>query len=275
MNQRPMNLRPYGNSGMQATNTPAGSMEEAALQRAVNKLDAVRSRRLGDKPAGIDKRRFGIALVLAILAGLPFLLLTLGLASDAEFGGAIIFGIFTLLFLSIPVIYFITTRPDTPKRLLTQYYLTLGRGRFNRAREMVVSADFDDFPRFQPYIPKLGQPTGVPLHFMHDSDFKRYWQELLRANPSPYCYTRVSDVRETQVAPDVMIVDFQVRFTMNTSLYMLLILVALLIALIVDLATRKVVTVQLRKVLVKIDDEWKMFEGDWQGYAEHDTSWLR
>jgi hypothetical protein len=75
-------------------------------------------------------------------------------------------------------------------------------------------------------------------------------------------------------APDIAVVDYKLRLTMNTQLWLLLVFVALLIAVIVDFATRKVVKVELRKVLVRVGDEWKLLNAEWQGYEDYDLRWL-
>ncbi|MCB9936154.1 MAG: hypothetical protein H6840_10725 [Planctomycetes bacterium] len=76
------------------------------------------------------------------------------------------------------------------------------------------------------------------------------------------------------MASDVVIVDFELRLIMNTSLWFLLIFVALVIAALVDLATRKTVHVHMRKILVRVDKEWHLLSSEWQAYEENNTQWL-
>jgi hypothetical protein len=76
------------------------------------------------------------------------------------------------------------------------------------------------------------------------------------------------------VARDVAVIDYKLKLIMNTRLWLLLIFVALLLAVIVDIATQKRVKAQLRKVAVKVGDEWKLLNGEWQGYEDFDLRWL-
>jgi hypothetical protein len=179
-----------------------------------------------------------------------------------------------LFFAAIPVLIFFRSRPVTPKATLAEFYRAIGKGDRARALSLLTNADRDGLARRQPVVENLGQPSGQPLDFAAPHHFGRYWQELTRSHPAPYCLTRVSHLKVTMAAADVAIVDFRLRLIMNTQLWLLLILVALLIAVIVDLATRKVVKGNLRKVLVKVGDEWKLFNGEWQGYEEYDLRWL-
>jgi len=43
--------------------------------------------------------------------------------------------------------------------------------------------------------------------------------------------------------------------------------------LIVDLATRKTVVQEMRKILVRVGDEWHLFNGEWMGIEETDVGW--
>ena len=81
-------------------------------------------------------------------------------------------------------------------------------------------------------------------------------------------------MQTTKINDRMVVADFEVTFTMNTQLWWLLIFVALIIALVVDLATRTVVKQNLRKILVRVGDEWHIWDGGWQGYDEFDTNWL-
>jgi hypothetical protein len=276
MSGQPVNLRPYGDawSNTGAAPVPAGSLEEQALYRARHKLQSVRQGAF--KPAGTDLVQVIPAALIALLVGSPLILLAVALMGEKDaIAGVLIFGVLGLLIWLIPVLIFVQSRPTTPKRALTAFYRALGRNRHKRARALTVQADLDSFPRHQPVIPDLGRPTGFPRPFGPEDGFSSYWNELLRSHPMPYCIARVGKVRETPVAPDVVLIDFELKLIMNTSLWWLLILAALLLAVIADIATRKTVTIPMRKVLVKAGDEWHLLSAEWQGYDEFDTSWLR
>jgi hypothetical protein len=277
MTGQPMNLRPYGNSWADAGagSTAVGSMEEQALARARHKLASVRSHSGGDKRAGPDLLQLIPALLLALLFGGPCMAGAAALFGDkdAAAGGIVLLVLGLLIFL-IPLLIWLQSKPATPKRALQAFYRAIGRGRYKRARALTVRADLDSFPRHQPVIPDLGRPCGFPRSFADERAFADYWRELTRSQPMPYCYARVRNVRETPVGADVMIVDFELRLVMNTSLWALLIFVALVVAAVLDLATRKRVVVPMRKLLVRVDDEWHLFSSEWQGYDEFNLEWL-
>ena len=275
MSGQPVNLRPYGD-GMSSHGAAQGSMEEQAIARARHKLESVRSGRGGDRPAGTDVAAVVPAAILALIVGGPLLLLGGALAFEKDgFIGTIIFGGLGLLICAIPVLAFVQSKPTTPKRALQNFYKALARKRHKRARALTVQADLDGFPRHQPRIQNLGNPSGYPRPLGDETGFSSYWNELLLSHPSPYCLAKVSKVRETPIGHDVMMVDFELRLMMNTRLWLLLIFIALLLAVLVDLATRKTVTVQMRKLLVKVGDEWHVFSAEWQGYEEYNLDWLR
>lgn len=283
MNERPpqnppaagINKRPYGN--VHSTGgAPAGSFEEAALQRAQTKLAAVRSQAAGDAPVGFN---YAGVIPAAILCAIPGLLLLWGAIAimtgkRPEPIAAIMLVVFALVFLGLPMLALLTSKPDSPKRALKLFYRAIGRGKHERALRLVTNADKDDFPRRQPLMQNLGRPSGYAFQFANNQQFAGFWNELCRTHPLPYCITRVSSVSVTEPRPDVAIVEYDLTLTMNTQLWFLLIVVAWIIALVVDLATRKVVRVRLRKVLVKVGEEWKLFNGEWQGYEEMNLSWL-
>lgn len=270
----PTNLRPYGYAYGNAP-VQAGTAEEAALRRAADKLQQVRGGYAGDVAAGFNKRNFaGAAALSAVPAALFVLLAIAALNSEGGAVAALVLMIPVVFFTGIPLLILLRSRPSTPKVALTEFYRAVAKDRTDRALALLTNADRDDTTRRQPLIANLGQPSGYPLPFGDKQAFARYWSELLRSHTAPYCLVKLSKVRVQQLAPDVAVVDFRLTLTMNTQLWWLLILVALLIALIVDLATRKVVKADLRKVLVKVGDEWKLFNGEWQGYEEYDLRWL-
>lgn len=129
--------------------------------------------------------------------------------------------------------------------------------------------------RVMPSVHNLGHPLSSPVSFDTDTKFDGYWRQLLRDQSMPYCLARVQKVHVNEVAEDVVVVNFQLTLIRNTQLWMLLIVVALIIAVIVDLATRKVTKIHMQKVLIKVGDEWKVFNGEWQGYDELNHGWLR
>jgi hypothetical protein len=268
-------LTPYGYT-VPGYAAPMQQQGVAAVvpQRAADKLERIRAGVSGDMPTPFPTGRIvGIGLLMAVLS-LPFFLLGGASISEGEPLIAMILFPFGFAALAVPVVMVLRARSNNPAGVLRAYYRALSRGQHKRARELVTRADLDSFPRFQPLIHKLGRPTGMPLPFESENSFAHYWNELLRSSPSPYCVVRVSKVEQTELAPDVVLVTFRIRLIMNSSLWLLLIFVALILAIIVDLATRRTVKADVSKLLVKVGDDWKVFNAEWQGLEEIDLGWL-
>lgn len=272
-----LNLNPYGNSWSGGTGQLIeGSYEVAALQRAAAKYDIVR-RNFPPEPtvSAITPGFIAGAVICVPLAGVFFWLVVLMGSRGANnwIGPAFLTG-FGVLFLCLPLAVFLGARLNSPKNAIRQFYRCVAGANHKRARAVGLQCDLDDFPRYQPSIVGLGKPSGVPQAFRADSGFRRYWNELLRSHSVPYCIAHLSAFKITYLTPDVAVVNFRLRLTMNTSLWRLFVLVALVIAVIVDLATRKVVTVEMQKVVVRVGEQWHVFSSDWQGYEDVDQSWL-
>ncbi|MCC7508362.1 MAG: hypothetical protein IT464_03190 [Planctomycetes bacterium] len=271
----PVNTRPYGNT-FQGAAGPAGSFEEAALHRAATKLAKISSNQSGDAPVGFNWGTGVAAILLAAIPGGLFALLAWAAFTDKSAGATpgMILTLIALLFVGLPFLIIRTSKPDSPKKALKEFYRAVGRGNAKRAMALVTNADKDSLQRRQPVIPKLGRPSGYTRSLNDADGFKGYWNELVRTHPAPYCLTRVSGLQVQEVKPGVVIADFELTLTMNTQLWWILILVALLLAALLDILTRKVVKVRMRKVLVQVGEEWKLFNGEWQGYEEMDLRWL-
>lgn len=251
-----------------------------ALDRARDKLAVLEAgQNLGSPVGRAWSSVLAAAAILLTSGGLLFFSGVLilvdhlrGTSGDVLFGGgAIVVGL-SLMALMVP--FWRASKPNTPKRALEGFYKSLGKGHFERAAGHIVDVDLDAFPRYQPRIEKLGRPSGRGFPFNELEAFQEYWTELVRATEWPYCLASISKLRVTTVNEQLCVVDFRLRLVMNTQLYYLLVLVALPLAVIVDLLTRSVVKQDLRKILVKVGDEWHLLSGDWQGVDEFDTSWL-
>lgn len=264
-----INLTPFGHTGdMQ----PVGDLRADCLSRAASKLAALRQ----SAPSPISR---GIGNILgAAFFGL-LALFFYGIGVTAVMGKEPFFIGLAFMWGFASLIVFLAWRiwsdgvPNTPKRALTIFYRALAGGKSSRAAQMVVPNDFDAYPRYQPQIAHIG--TGMnPRPFGAPGAFESYWNEMLRYHVAPYCLVSIKGVTVQEIAPDLEVVDFDLTLTMNTQLWWLLIFVALLIAAIVDVATRKTVKVHMRKLLYKVGDQWHLFDAEWQGYEERDLSWL-
>jgi hypothetical protein len=268
---QPTNLRPYGNAASAAQGMNA---QDAVIQRAAYKFQQARA---GAMPkAGLDVRQAVVAVVLAVIIGGFFLLIGALINSNgkASVGPAMFFLALGVFFVGL--FLFLGFRPtlNSPKAALKSFVRVVSRGNYSRAQKIIIQPDLDDFPRVQPFINKLGQPTGMPHQFGLESSFREYWKGLLRWRPPCYCLAQVKRVRVTDVQRDVALVEAEVKFIMNSSLWLLLFPVGWLVVLIIDMATRTTVTLPLRKVLVNVNGEWRIFNGELMGADEHDLRWL-
>lgn len=269
----PLNLRPYGDSltGGGPAAQP-GTFEAAAQDRAMRKLNHWRAGLGGDRPAGPNLLCLMIALLFTLVPVGIFGLLPVWVAAKGIAVGALELGMFVATFVVVSAaLCYLQTRPTSPKRTLNEFYRSLGRGQTKRAQKLVLPPDLDEFPRYQPHLPDLGEPTTLAYHFDDPTGFRAYWNGLVRAQTWPYCHVKISKLEEREIAPGIVVVDFELHLIMNTRL----IFVVLVIAVIIDLLTRRTVRVPMRKVLVKVGNEWRLFNGEWMGYDEHDLNWAR
>jgi hypothetical protein len=274
--QPPANLRPYGNPLNRGIPSFDGeSFQAEILQRARIKLKALHER--PQPPVGPDVSQTAKAAILALFGALfPGLMSMLFFVpGQAETVVGAVFIAATLAILSIPVFVFVRSRPSSPKRAMKDYFRCLGRGRYKRAYKHVVEPDRDHLPRVQPVIANLGQPTAVGHPFAMPVAFEAYWNGLIRWRPSCYCAVSFRGLRVSPLRDDVVLVDGTVKFTMNSSLWLFLFLVIGVFAILIDLATRTSVSVPVRKVLVRVNDEWRIFNGELMGADEHDLTWLQ
>jgi hypothetical protein len=268
-------LTPYGHSAP-GYSAPVQYDDYSTMvrQRAAQKLQDIRQGVSGDEPVPFPVGRIiGAAAIVALPAFMFLSIAWMGLTEDEPMF-AMFFLPLGLAALSIPVVMGFNARTSKPTGALRAYFKALGKGRHKYARKLVTQSDLDALQRRQPLIDKLGRPSGMPLSFDTEQVFARYWNELLRTRSAPYCIVRVSGVEETPLAADVVLVKCRIRLIMNSSLWYLLILLAWPVAIIADLATRKTVHADLTKVMVRVGDQWKLFNGEWQGYDELDLSWL-
>ncbi len=228
-------------------------------------------------PAGRWVGRVIVALIFCLLPGLGLLVGGVATAlesSDPVWPAAIALFIFGALLCYAAVRLYLGAKPDTPRRALTLFYRSLGAGRTKRALRYVVPADRDAFPRFQPDVAGLGTPASHPYRFDDEASFTRFWNGLLRYHTAPYCIANLRQVRVRMIGADVAVVRFRLTLLMNTRLWLFLVIVALLVAVIIDVATRKTAHAELQKILVRVGDEWHLLDGGWWGPEEEDVAWL-
>ncbi|MFI5401460.1 MAG: hypothetical protein ACHQ1G_00775 [Planctomycetota bacterium] len=253
--------------------------EVEAIARARRKLEELRSGKVVPQPAGVFwGRRIGGGILVLIGIALPagFYALFSGRGGDPDpaLVAAAFFGVLGLAFAVPGLLMVMTSRADTPRHALALFYKSIGRGNMRGARKLVVPNDLDDFPRHYPDQRALGHGGTPPYEFDTQKGFHDYWTGLVRYPSSPYCIVQVRGLHVEQLDADLAVAEFDLHLSINTSLWILLALLTLLLAFIVDLATRKRVQASMRKILVRVGDEWHFFSGEWQGPDEEDDIWL-
>jgi hypothetical protein len=243
---------------------------------------------------------------LSIFLLVPGLALTFGAfaaySSGAERGDsslyilAVLPGTLALLFLAAWFANVLGSRASTPKRAVQLFFRMVAGKRYKGARKLVIPNDLDNFPRFFPADSDIGgYPPADPVYFDAIQEFEDYWRALLRWPTAATCVLRIRQFEVEQVTSDLAICDFRVRAGVNTSLWLLLLATplagllipgsgpyfvgvlvwpALIVAAVADAVTRKWITRDLTKVLVRVDDEWHLFDGAWDEFDEEDLSWL-
>ena len=219
---------------------------------------------------------------LVSFAALPFFLLW---QSDGEANIAL--GISTVALSSlylVPIFGVFRPKARSPECALKTFYKSLGKGRFKHAHKLVFEPDRDESLRYPPAVTNMGRPTGRAYSFANGLGFAEYWKSLIHTHPWPYCIAKVSDVNVQQVTPRIAVASYRLRLRMNTKFWWLLLLGSLffigalllwaIMAAVLDQVTSKRVDFLMQKVLVKVGDEWRVFNGEWHGPEDVDLSWF-
>jgi hypothetical protein len=258
---------------------------DATLARARAKYQEILERQVPLRPAGFFAGRILWHIFFLIMPGATLGLIALGLFSEALEEGQPGYylicapvAVLAAVCLGYGMAGIAGSKASSPKKALLLFFRLIGRGRFEASHKLVIPNDFDSFPRFFPDEPGLGlSPPTDPLFFDDFEEYKDYWRALVRFKTAPYCLVKIKNFRAELVTPDLMICDFRLMLGINTSLWFLFILFpwgGLLLAIIIDLATRRRVTRDMTKVLVRVGDEWHLFNGAWCEHDETDLSWL-
>lgn len=252
---------------------------EQTFARAKHKLEAIRNRSAVPIPAGrYAGRVFGCIFTLAIVGGLCWGAY-FGLTEDDEMGVYVAsFLLVVAALLLIPAYRLLAgSRATTPFRALNLYYRQLGAGREKGARKLVVPNDFDRFPREFPSLPSVKGYPGVEwLRFDQPGDYQAYWNAMLRWPTGAYCIARVRGLELEEIAPDVVRCEFTLRLGIGSQLWFLLIFTGpgLILAFILDAATRTNIKASMSKVLVRVEDEWHLLNGAWHEADDKNSNWV-
>jgi hypothetical protein len=250
---------------------PSAAHTRSEIDRALDKLEQLRDGRATVLPV----RRHYVRCFLAVIFGGGSALVLGALAAFMQTPPSDGLGPASLLLLGLAAVLVVWTvktvvasKPSTPARALRLFYRALGGGCWKRAARLVVPNDFDQLPRQQPNTRGLGQPESFPWRFDEPRAFAAYWGQLLRDHPLPYCLSSVRKVKVHELAPDLVLVDFELRLVRNTQLWFLLIPLGFIPPLIIDCCTRKVLTTPMHKLMHQVNGSWRLFNGAWAGSEE-------
>lgn len=265
------NLRPYGLAGATALEAPQWPPEyrQQALARAAGKLAALRSGATGDKPAGAPWRQN--ITRLAFWWSIAFFFVMGGLTALCDCRPCIGFG---LLLMLVPVALIQRGLPRSPERLLVDFYRCLGNGYFERALTHVIEGDKDAFPRILPSAEPTARTARSSVAFSGLGDFVRYWHEFQHRHSAPGCAARIRDVSIEMAGADVAVVSFQLHLGARSGFWFLQSPLGAVFKALASKAARHEWRGNMRKVVVRVGNGWKVFNGEWQGPEEQDLSWL-
>jgi len=255
--------------------------DAAMVERARHKLQELLERRVPLRPAGWFVGRVVSLALLGVLPPAGLLLLILLIEIDSPETRTVLLAILGPVlgaWLIWSCFRIAGSRANTPRRALELYYRSLARAQFEKAASLVVPNDFDAFPRWFPDLQDFsGPPPSEVLFFDDAEEYADYWRALLRSRAMPYCVVRVRALISEEVAPGIILCDYELSLITNTLLWILLIFipyVGLIVAALADYFTRKRIRLRMTKVLVRADNEWLLFNGAWHEPDEEDLSWL-
>jgi len=292
----PASLRPYGYLG--GTYVAVGDDTKARLQAAREKLRLVSSGESGDEPIGTKSARnrlgllvvraIGVTWVAVVLVVYSNLFATLSKGGAGDPTDAVVLLILISFYYSTGAMLIVLslvprnrdTRADPwkdPRRVLNQFYWRVFSGYRLSALALLTNADKNDLPRIQPSGTGLGVPSGHPFRFSSDKDFGDYWYELLHVKTVASAQYRIKVIEQREVVPGLVAIRFQLKASTGSLLWIFATLPFPLISLIgvpMFYLARDRHRTEMQKLMVKVGDEWKLFNGEWQGYEELDLSWL-
>lgn len=260
-----LELNPYGFGG---NNKPilANSPEEAALIRAKEKLAAIRQGDARDKRLGASKL-FLIILGLVLVVYVPSQvynglrlhdynsepLTDLSLSSLTATTPIAT----SMLYVVMLVWAALSSIPNTPKRAARRFYRSICWSVFPNARRLVVATDLDDSQRTAPTLPNLSEPLSSPVRFSSGSGFVDYWKSVVGMTRKKRRMNKVKYTLLNEYADDLVLAKLEITFWRGGTII-----------------SSKFPPQEVQKLLVKVGKEWKLFNGEWQGYEETNLSWL-
>jgi len=215
----------------------------AANARAVAKLKDTRSGALEDEPAGVNPFEIfaGIMFGVWILVP-PVILVTLSLSGLARIHPVPAIGVSVA---SSALAAFLAWRfyrdeTGTPFKAVRYFFASALSGRHGHAYDMLIEADKDDTPR---------RVNGREFSFSGVDGFRDYWESVRAAGGGPGRVLFDAHHEVTMLDDDLALVKF---------------------ALLDEGGKRGR---DMRKLTVRVGDEWHLFNGEWSSSEDDDTSW--
>ncbi|MCF6228186.1 MAG: hypothetical protein L3J82_05905 [Planctomycetes bacterium] len=252
-----LDLNPYGVDGYSVYAASVGSDEAALLARAKMKLTAVRSGDSRDRRVGVRKR----------VAAWGLFIIALQVFSVVWLGGWVLADPFSQVSLmrwgstgmqvGFGVWMIIMTMPITPKLALYRFYNAVGIQDCTIGMAMVVASDLDELERTVPSLLGMEDTRKQPHRFSVIEQFRLYWMKVANVGKKKRRMVKIKKMRVEKLAPDLILCRAEVGFRNGNHNF------------------RRAKTMhQVQKLLVKVGHQWKLFNGEWQGYDETNLSWL-
>lgn len=214
-----------------------------ANPRSIAKLIAARSGVLEDQPSGRTPFELFFGLLICVwIVLVPLILLTVSFTRPelVDPAAAVALSAASVAIAGVVAWFFYKDNTKTPFRSVTYFLNSALQGGHSIAYAMLVQADKDDLPR------RSGE---AEFTFAAVDGFRGYWESVRRSGGG---IGRVLvDTRHeiTMLDDDLALVKF---------------------ALLDDNGKRGT---DLRKLTVRVGDEWHLFNGEWSSPEDDDTSW--
>lgn len=195
----------------------------------------------------------------------------------------------------------------SPQRALSDFLEPLRESHSILSEAVVVSCDKDDFVRLRPRID--GEPRTNRYRLSDDKGQREYWKDAKFGNAN-WQMLHLTDVRCIELAPDLAVIEACVAVVMHgrspfvaglmTGFAVPFALIGAVPAVALGINVVNLVGLglcaipiattlgfhiykwsgghahqfRLRKLMVRVHDEWRVFNGELQGPEEGDLSWL-
>lgn len=216
----------------------------SANTRAEAKLATVRSGHRDDEPVNRNPLEIFVGMMFCVLILVPPFVLLL-LAYKANIGVhpvvAILLSILSVGTVLIAVWFYYRNETDTPFHAVKYFFLAAIHGRHRHAYEMLVDGDKDATPRL------MGQQEFT---FDQLDGFRSYWRNV-RKRGGGYGRVRIDNQHEVEMLDQDLAL---VRFAF------------------LDAVGKR--GEEHKKLVVKIANEWHLFNGEWSSIEDDDSTWI-